>query len=235
MKAFLITLLLLCSPTVDAKKKGSKKKKEPPKLEGDHASAALHLAAKKGHTKAVREILDAGVDPNAVWKGTTAMALAAGAGHEDCVAILLGANADVNKGNPLAHAASTGHFSALRWLLSANGIKVDQRTTHAIGEAPAGATALHIAVGRGYLQEVEVLLKSGADPRLRDGKGEDVMHVARRAAARSIVEPAFLNECIEKGGGDFKSVVATIDRALGGSGQHFVPNIPKAKAEKVEL
>ena len=58
------------------KKKGSKKK-EPPKLEGDHASAALHLAAKKGHTKAVREILDAGVDPNAVWKGTTAMALAA--------------------------------------------------------------------------------------------------------------------------------------------------------------
>ena len=88
MKAFLITLLLLFSPTVDAKKKGSKKKKEPPKLEGDHASAALHLAAKKGHTKAVREILDAGVDPNAMWKGTTAMALAAGRAPAAAVATL---------------------------------------------------------------------------------------------------------------------------------------------------
>ena len=69
-----------------------------------HNFTPVYLAAKKGHTHVVMELIKAGADVNqATSDGTTPLFLAAQNGHESCVALLIQAGADVRKARKDGH------------------------------------------------------------------------------------------------------------------------------------
>jgi len=80
-----------------------------------------------------------------------------------------GANvdADVYRGTPLAWAASRGAVGAIVRLL-ALGADPSRRGTFGGPDHGVGATALHLAVGCGRREPIELLLAAGADPSIRD-------------------------------------------------------------------
>ena len=86
----------------------------------DDGETALHVAARKGHTDKVRELLKTGADVNAWDKHrVTALHRAAWKGHTDTVRELLKNGADVNArdkyGQTALHrAAYRGHIDTLR-------------------------------------------------------------------------------------------------------------------------
>jgi len=115
-------------------------------LEGDPGLArafsgdgftALHLAAFFGHADAVRALLDAGADPNAVATNeqigpVQPIHSAAATGRLDCVRLLLEHGADVNArqggGFTALHAAAASSDAELARLLLAAGANTTAKT-----------------------------------------------------------------------------------------------------------
>lgn len=111
----------------------------------------LVTAAFTANTNAIRALLKLGADPNrAMHTGMTALIYAAGEGHDDIVAMLLGAGARTN-----AH-------------------------LHIRGSALEGYTPLHFACLQGRANAAKLLLEYGADPEPRDGKGQTPLQVAKK-------------------------------------------------------
>ncbi|GAB4813781.1 hypothetical protein N2152v2_000827 [Parachlorella kessleri] len=139
---------------------------------------ALHAAAQQNQEQLCQQLIDThNCDVNAQdTEGDTPLALAAFAGHEPIVDLLLARGADANRhaqgsAAPLHRAALAGHASVAQRLL-AGGADVH-------GGAAAGAP-IAWAAGAGQAGVVDVLLRHGADP---DGKGQNGVTPLLMAAA----------------------------------------------------
>lgn len=103
-------------------------------------------------------------------RGLTALMLAAGGGHQDCVRLLLTLGADLevhdNRGwTATTHAAFKGHQRTLR-LLAESGADLDVRDF-------LGATPVMRSLAGGHCACVHQLVEDGADLRIKDNEGRD--------------------------------------------------------------
>lgn len=143
-----------------------------------NGGTALMYAASAGHLEAMRLLLEHGADPAARARiGWTAMLVAAAKGQDEAVQLLLDAGADPRETDaygwtPLMRAVSGGYEEAVAVLLACGRVDLKAREE-------SGATALHIAAGRGYVAIVKRLLDAGAERSVPDGEGRTPADVAR--------------------------------------------------------
>lgn len=131
----------------------------------------LSEAAKEGHSKCVRLLIEAGADVNAKgYDEHTPLYQASVRGHSKCVRLLLEAQGiDVNKENPLYAAAERGHSECVRQLLSAPGIDVNK------------GNPLYAAAERGNSECVRLLLEAqGIDVNAKDNNNQTPLIAAVR-------------------------------------------------------
>ncbi|MGB4191071.1 MAG: ankyrin repeat domain-containing protein [Rickettsiales bacterium] len=121
----------------------------------------LMIAAKAGHAEAVKILIAAGADKEAIdSQGWTALMMAADGGHAEAMKILLEAGANKEAFQTGGHtslmlAAQNGHAEAVKILLEA-GVNKD---AFQIG----GYTSLMIAAGKGHVEAMKILLEAGAN------------------------------------------------------------------------
>ncbi len=143
-----------------------------------NGGTALMYAVSAGDTVMVELLLDNGADPNARARiGWTPMLVAAAKGRDAVIPILLEAGADPAETDaygwtPLMRAVSSGYLQAVDAILASGRADLQAREE-------SGATALHIAAGRGYAPIVRRLLEAGAEPGAADGEGRTPADVAR--------------------------------------------------------
>ena len=135
----------------------------------DSGWTPLHLAAWDGKAEVVQALLDAGASQGAVgYRGETALHLAAERGSFKATKCLLSAravtlSANVHGWTPLHKAAAFGHRDCLEVLVALEE-ELDRQTL-------CGFTAMHLAARRDDTELIDVLLKAGANPALRDRLG----------------------------------------------------------------
>ncbi|XP_056307281.1 protein fem-1 homolog B [Danio aesculapii] len=158
-------------------------------------STPLIIAARNGHDKVVRLLLDHyKVDTEQtgtvrfdgyIIDGATALWCAAGAGHFEVVRLLVSHNANVNhttltNSTPLRAACFDGRLDIVRYLVEH---KAD------IGIANKyGNTCLMIAAYKGHTDVVYFLLERGADPNSTAHCGATALHFAAEAGHLEIVK-----------------------------------------------
>jgi ankyrin repeat protein len=140
-------------------------------------------AAGTNDIAAVREMLAAGTDVNAVLDGATALMRACRDGHVEVVEVLLAAGARLDaegkRSGPL-HLAIDGNRHALALRLIEAGANLDALDEH-------GNTPLFIAVmRRGTEACIEAMIERGANPYQRMRHGNWAMKVARESAAARV-------------------------------------------------
>lgn len=147
--------------------------------------SCLHFAARGGRldvtTLLLRETTRTEslteVDINGVTsEGRTPLMLAADAGHEECVRLLLSEGSDTLvtsvEGYTALHLASVrGHDGVVSVIASHPGVLVD-------AVANGGVTSLHLVASEGHFEVGEVLLLHGAMPDLQDELGNTPADVA---------------------------------------------------------
>ncbi|OZJ03373.1 hypothetical protein BZG36_04490 [Bifiguratus adelaidae] len=154
-----------------------------------HGTGMLHAAILRRHTKAIKLILVAGANPNALTLChrqediCTPLYLAARDDLMDVLLLLLDHGADLGRsigwGNQaktvLIAAVEFDHVNMARYLLDAcGGALVDQADS-------LGVTALHLACFRGNLEMVYVLIgEYQANTHVSDKNGETPLHYAAR-------------------------------------------------------
>lgn len=176
-----------------------------------------------GNRAQVREWLDQGLDPNFIADRIgTGLMIAAWYGDIRMMELFVARGADVNKENrwrerALMHAAWKGQAEAMRWLL-ARGARVNSEALQwsalhyavfaGYGEAAAlllergadinaqstnGSSVLMMAVREGHEDLVRQLLAKGADPGIKNMRGEGALEWAfmfkRLAIARLVATP----------------------------------------------
>ncbi|EPY77160.1 hypothetical protein CB1_001305005 [Camelus ferus] len=152
----------------------------------EEGNAALHLAAKNGHSPAVWVLLTQWQEVNETNEnGETPFFLAVEGGHEECSKVLLAAGSDINIPNKLSisalqTAARNGHASLVSFLLSEN---VDLH--HKVERQQ---TPLHIAADLGNVELVETLLKAGCDLKVVDKHGKTALALAARSNHSLVVD-----------------------------------------------
>jgi hypothetical protein len=137
----------------------------------------LMRAAAGADTKSMRAALAAGADIDAQdSSGWTALIYAAAASSSESVQLLLNSHADPNH-------KSFGGDTPLH--ASAMNRQFDQDLFRAGGDVNArnseGVTVLMILAAKGYADDVEEALKSGADPSAKDAKGRTALDYLRLA------------------------------------------------------
>jgi len=151
----------------------------------DGGVTALHLAAACGHTGALRALVSAGSDVDAVdADGWTPLHIASDNGHVDAIKALLAGGAVVNTANtdgwtPLYTASERGHVDAIKALL-AGGAAVNAVDTD-------GATPLLMASRSGRVEVIEILLAAGASTSLASANGTTPLHAAAAVASKPCV------------------------------------------------
>ena len=151
---------------------------------GYKAERALHTAAKRGNTDAVRKAIEDGLNVDTIgYEGRTPLHEAAFAGHKDTVAFLVSKGADVNAMDilsytPMHWAAAGGHKDTVAFLAS-KGANINARDrvieTQSTGVVPIVNerwTPLHIASSQGRIDVVEFLISQGAEVNTMDNDGE---------------------------------------------------------------
>uniref|UniRef100_A0A3Q0RIW8 Ankyrin repeat and SOCS box containing 16 n=1 Tax=Amphilophus citrinellus TaxID=61819 RepID=A0A3Q0RIW8_AMPCI len=144
-------------------------------------TSALRLAASRGHTACVEELLFRGAEVNADPGGNTALHDACIGGHSICVQLLLSHGADpdllaADGSAPLHLCTSAQSFCAE--LLLEGGAEVNVRTRE------SRLTPLHVAARRGLEEHVELFLSHGADVLATNREGETPLNAACSGAER---------------------------------------------------
>ncbi len=151
-----------------------------------NGGTALMYAALGGDLEAVRYLLKRGAKLDAAsMTGWSALTVAAAKGHADIVGFLLGRGSDVNVTDiygwtPLMRAVEQRKMAVVSALLKQAGVVLDARNEF-------GASALHRASAKGFVEIAELLLDHGADPALTDSQGRDAVEIARLAGHSKIV------------------------------------------------
>ncbi|KAM6937157.1 protein fem-1 homolog B [Xenentodon cancila] len=158
-------------------------------------STPLIIAARNGHDKVVRLLLDHyRVDTEQtgtvrfdgyVIDGATALWCAAGAGHFEVVRLLVSHHANVNhrtitNSTPLRAACFDGRLDIVRYLVEHN---ADISITNKFNN-----TCLMIAAYKGHTDVVKFLLEQGADPNAKAHCGATALHFAAEAGHLEIVK-----------------------------------------------
>ncbi|MEX2214389.1 MAG: ankyrin repeat domain-containing protein [Phycisphaeraceae bacterium] len=174
---------------------------------------ALYHAASQGHVDLVLALLKGGADPNISPPPPLAPALylASRQGNQQIVDALLKHKANVNVSGfpPLIPAAAAGHTKIVERLLD-HGAQVNTADDD-------GTTALHAAAVKGYQYVVRLLLRSDADPALRNSFGETPLELALEGKHELVVadllnvgSPIDIFAAI--GLNDMEKTIAEIDR-----------------------
>ncbi|KAF4434154.1 hypothetical protein FACUT_8006 [Fusarium acutatum] len=138
---------------------------------------AIWLALSNGHAKVVELLLDAGADPNTCGvKDARILSIAVEKGYEKMTKLLLKRGADVDakdrwKQTPLHCAAEIEGSRATMEALLSYGAKIDIRNQW--GETPLLRAAMGASV-----DEIEFLIRRGADVTAQDGEDENCLHKA---------------------------------------------------------
>ncbi|XP_030588130.1 protein fem-1 homolog B isoform X1 [Archocentrus centrarchus] len=158
-------------------------------------STPLIIAARNGHDKVVRLLLDHyRVDTEQtgtvrfdgyVIDGATALWCAAGAGHFEVVRLLVSHHANVNhttitNSTPLRAACFDGRLDIVRYLVEHN---ADISITNKFNN-----TCLMIAAYKGHTDVVRFLLEKGANPNAKAHCGATALHFAAEAGHLEIVK-----------------------------------------------
>ncbi|XP_022614865.1 protein fem-1 homolog B [Seriola dumerili] len=158
-------------------------------------STPLIIAARNGHDKVVRLLLDHyRVDTEQtgtvrfdgyVIDGATALWCAAGAGHFEVVRLLVSHRANVNhttitNSTPLRAACFDGRLDIVRYLVEHN---ADISITNKYNN-----TCLMIAAYKGHTDVVKFLLEQGANPNAKAHCGATALHFAAEAGHLEIVK-----------------------------------------------
>ncbi|XP_052453780.1 protein fem-1 homolog B [Carassius gibelio] len=163
--------------------------------EAGQRSTPLIIAARNGHDKVVRLLLDHyKVDTEQtgtvrfdgyIIDGATALWCAAGAGHFEVVRLLVSHNANVNhttltNSTPLRAACFDGRLDIVRYL-------VEHKANLSIANK-YGNTCLMIAAYKGHTDVVYFLLEHRADPNAKAHCGATALHFAAEAGHLDIVK-----------------------------------------------
>lgn len=144
------------------------------------AGKAMESATMRGQVEIVRLLLASGLDVNrATPNGTTYLHDAALKGQARVAVALLDAGAklearNASGGTPLHDAALGGDVKTITLLLD-RGAAID------VTDAESGATPLMLAAALGRNAAVELLIRRGADVRLKDRSGLTALDRAQRA------------------------------------------------------
>lgn len=162
---------------------------------------ALYLAAAKGRTAWVRQLLEAGAEVDAItydeYEDTPAHQ-AARNGHTEVLRLLIqaGANVDYQQGNgwsTVHRSCWRGHVECLRLILDA-GPDLDLVDN-------AGGTAAHDAACYGHTECLRLLIDAGIDTAQADDDGDLPLHLAAREGqyecVRLLVEKSETSEVLE--------------------------------------
>lgn len=136
----------------------------------------LRLAASKGQTSKVLELLELGATCDADREGRTALHFAAHYGYPDSVTALILNGCDVNTPDFSGHtalqrASAEGHVEIVKELVKHGALVDHQDDIH-------GNTALHEAAWKGYSETIEVLCKSKANAYIKNKGGFAPLHLA---------------------------------------------------------
>jgi len=152
-----------------------------PNYEDNFLQTPLSHAVHEGRGDLVVLLLDSGAKPGIVSFGSTPLHIAVLHNRPDIVSLLLDHTADVNARTrngeltPLDFAVMQGNLPMTK-LLVEHGADVRD------------GTALHIAASRALTDIARLLLKSGADPNVRDADGVTPVEVAVHKGNREIAE-----------------------------------------------
>ncbi|XP_059838394.1 ankyrin repeat domain-containing protein 6b isoform X2 [Hypanus sabinus] len=140
-------------------------------------SERLLIAAHKGQTENVVQLINKGARIAVTKHGRTALHLAAYKGHIDVVRILLKASCDLDiqddsDQTALHRAAVVGNTEVISALIL-EGCSLDRQDK-------AGNIALHLACQNGHSQSCRVLLLGGSRPDIKNSMGDTCLHVATR-------------------------------------------------------
>ncbi|XP_034397037.1 ankyrin repeat and death domain-containing protein 1B isoform X2 [Cyclopterus lumpus] len=146
----------------------------------------LHLAAKNGHSDAVKSLLQIFDTRDEVNKNSeTALYLAAEKGHEECVLMLLEADCDPNilttaKCSALHPVSERGDTPLVQLLLD---YKAHMDFQNQQLEAP-----IHLAVKNSHIPVIHSLLTAGCNINVADKRSQTAMHLAAELARIEVVE-----------------------------------------------
>ncbi|XP_041832291.1 ankyrin repeat and SOCS box protein 16 [Melanotaenia boesemani] len=145
-------------------------------------TSALRLAASRGHTACVEELLFRGAEVNADPGGNTALHDACIGGHSICVQLLLSHGADpallAAEGSASLHLCTSAQSLHCAKLLLEGGADINVRTRE------SRLTPLHVASRRGLEEHVELFLSHGADVLATNREGETPLNAACSGAER---------------------------------------------------
>jgi len=178
----------------------------------------LFEAARIGNVKAIRKMVQQGVDVNAVYEaGITALHHAAFTNQIESIKVLKELGADIESKDPFGrtaifYAAKLGHIDAI---IALKDIGANIRATDTYGNnaidiaakddnpeiivaiykaeldvaiAPNRATALHIVAQYGKINSISALIQAGADVNAKDNEGKTAFHYATEKGQIDVIK-----------------------------------------------
>lgn len=126
--------------------------------------SALYVASEKGYIEVMQQLLDAGANCSSGATSLTPLQIASRHGHESAVKLLLDRGADLmecgSEGSALYLASQQGHTNIVR-ILSDTQVALSGRSSNEAFKI--SSNPLDIALTRGHITVVELLLKRGFD------------------------------------------------------------------------